>query len=428
MNLKSIIQWFEVKIIAKFHLGGFWPNVISVLTGSVLAQLIPVLGTLIIARQYAPAEFGIFSAWLGIVLMLAVAFTARYETAIAIEPDGEPRKVAVVSTLITTLLIACVAFVILIIAIIINIEWINKVPAILLVASVPTALVIAATQTWQSWAAADGKYRQLSAMRIIQAASVTILQIGAGFFYSTANALGVAYLVGVIIGLVFSTLLMPIRSYAVQVPLTLIKNFWSKHRSFPIFSLPADTINTAAAQLPVLIVASRFGAETAGLLAMTIRMLGAPVGLLGKSVLDVFKRHAASSFRERGECRDDYIKTFKVLGLGSVAFCLVMILTSEALFAAAFGEAWRDSGKIALWLLPLFALSFMASPLSYMVYIAGKQHLDLIWQITLLCMTLLTLYIPHRHDIALQLYGFGYSMLYVVYLIMSYRFSLGDKN
>ncbi len=428
MILKSIFKWFEVKIIAKFHLGGFWPSVVSVLTGSVLAQLIPVLGTLIIARQYAPTEFGIFSAWLGIVLMLAVAFTARYETAIAIEPDGEPRKVAVVSTLLTTLFFACATFVILIIAILINIAWIDKVPTILLVASIPTALVIAAMQTWQSWAAAEGKYRQLSAMRIIQAASVTILQIGAGVFYATANTLGIAYLVGVIIGLVFSIILMPISGVSTQITLSMIEKFCNKHRKFPIFSLPADTINTAAAQLPVLIVASRFGAETAGLLAMTIRMLGAPVGLLGKSVLDVFKRHAASSFRERGECRDDYIKTFKVLGLGSIVFCLIMVFSSEALFAAAFGEAWRDSGKIALWLLPLFALSFVASPLSYMVYIAGKQHLDLIWQITLLCMTLLTLYIPQRHDIALQLYGFGYSMLYVVYLIMSYRFSLGDKR
>jgi O-antigen/teichoic acid export membrane protein len=428
VNSKFTFYGFAKKIVSNLHVGEFWPNVISVLTGSVLAQLIPVLGTLIIARQYAPAEFGIFSAWLGIVLILAVAFTARYETAIAIESDGEPRKLAVVSTLLTTLLFACASFVILIIAIIININWINNVPSILLVTSVPAALVIAAMQTLQSWAAADGKYKKLSAMRIIQAASVTIIQIGVGCFYATANALGVAYLLGVVIGLFFSTLLMPIRGYAAQVPLTLIKNFWSKHRSFPIFSLPADVINTAAAQLPVLIVASRFGAEIAGLLAMTIRMLGAPVGVLGKSVLDVFKRRAASSFRERGECREDYVKTFKVLGLGSIVFFLFIMYFSEALFAAAFGEAWRDSGKIALWLLPLFALSFMASPLSYMVYIAGKQHLDLIWQITLLCMTLLTLYTPHRHDIALQLYGFGYSILYVVYLIMSYRFSLGDRK
>ena len=161
---------------------------------------------------------------------------------------------------------------------------------------------------------------------------------------------------------------------------------------------------------------------------MTMRILGAPIGLLGKSVLDVFKRHAASSFRDHGECRSDYVQTFKVLGLGSLAFSLVMAISSETLFAVAFGETWRASGVIAVWLLPLFALRFMASPLSYMAYIAGKQHVDLFWQIALLGMTLASLNIPQRYDLALQAYSAGYSVLYVIYLALSYRFSLGEKR
>jgi hypothetical protein len=43
----------------------FWRSVGLVLTGTVAAQSIPLLGSLVIARIYAPAEFGLFSAWLG---------------------------------------------------------------------------------------------------------------------------------------------------------------------------------------------------------------------------------------------------------------------------------------------------------------------------------------------------------------------------
>ncbi|WP_405120532.1 lipopolysaccharide biosynthesis protein [Pseudomonas leptonychotis] len=409
-------------------MSSYWRSVVSVLTGSALAQMIPIIGSLIIARLYAPAEFGVFSAWLGIVLLLGVVLTCRFEMALAIEPDGEPRRLAVVSTLTTTGLVACVAGVLLVIGVAVVPGVIDAYPMVLIVVLVPAALAVAAAQTWQSWAAAEGSYRQLSIMRISQAAAVTLIQVAVGVYQASAGALAIAYLLGVIVGMCFSAYLMPVGKFPPGQAIMTIRSFWKRQRRFPILSLPADAINTAAAQLPLLIVASRFGAEVAGLLAMTMRILGAPIGLLGKSVLDVFKRHAATSFRERGECRSDYLRTFNVLALGSVVFCTVMLFASEPLFALAFGEVWRGAGTIAVWLLPLFALRFIASPLSYMVYIAGKQHVDLFWQVALLCMTIasLTLFTDHKH--ALLVYSAGYSLLYVIYLVMSYRFSLGVKS
>lgn len=409
-------------------MSSYWRSVVSVLTGAALAQIIPIIGSLIIARLYAPAEFGVFSAWLGIVLLLGVVLTARFEMALAIEVDGEPRRLAVVSTLATACLVACGAAILLAIGAAVVPGAIDRFPVVLIVASVPTALAIAAAQTWQSWAAAEGSYGQLSMMRIAQAGAVTLIQVVVGAFQASADALAIAHLLGVVVGLAFSAYLMPAGTFPVGQASVTIRSFWSRQRRFPLLSLPADAINTAAAQLPLLIVASRFGAETAGLLAMTMRILGAPIGLLGKSVLDVFKRHAATSFRERGECRSDYLRTFRVLALGSLAFCAVMVLASESLFTLAFGEAWRGAGTIAVWLLPLFALRFIASPLSYMVYIAGKQHVDLFWQIALLGMTVASLSILTDHAHSLQAYSAGYSMLYVIYLAMSYRFSLGVRS
>ena len=406
----------------------FWRNVSSVLVGTAVAQAIPIVGSLIIARQYAPAEFGVFSAWLGIVMLIGVVLTGRFEMALAIEADGEPRRIGVIATLITTLLVSCFLLVVLGIAMVIDAGWFGDTPRFLIFSAVPAALAIASTQTWQSWAAADGYYRKLSIMRISQAALVTLIQIIFGIICASASMLALAYLLGTVASLTISVWLMPIGPILGKKPLDAFRNFWHRHYRFPLLSLPADAISTAAAQLPILIVASRFGAEIAGLLAMTMRILGAPIGLLGKSVLDVFKRHAAASFRERGECRSDYVRTFKVLALGSLAFCAVMVICSEALFALAFGETWRGAGAIAVWLLPLFALRFVASPLSYMVYIADKQHVDLIWQIALFIMTFASLSVPQHHDFALQAYSVGYSLLYIIYLAMSYRFSLGDRR
>lgn len=405
----------------------FWRSVAAVVTGTALAQAIPVAGSLIIARQYAPTDYGLFSAWLGMVLLAAVVLTGRFETALALEPDGELRRRAVVSTLLTAVLsmivLACAAAVV----VAISPAWLGRGSVTLLAAFVPLALLIAAGQTWQSWAAAEGRYRELSMMRIAEAGAITASQVALGAGFASAGALAVGHLIGVAVGLGVSARLLPLR-WSGGIPLPMVREFWSRYRRFPLLSLPADALNTAAAQLPVLIIAGRFGTEIAGLLALSMRTLGAPIGILGKSVLDVFKRHAAASYRERGECRADYLQTFKVLAAGSLGLAVLLALWSESLFELAFGEAWRGSGTIAAWLVPMFALRFVSSPLSYMVYVAGKQHLDLAWQVCLLGMTLITLNAFPQHDAAIIAYSAGYSLLYIVYLWMSYRFSLGGRR
>jgi O-antigen/teichoic acid export membrane protein len=406
----------------------YWRHVGAVFTGTVAAQIIPICGALIIARQYAPAEFGTFSAWLGIVLFLAVILTGRFETALAIVPDGEPRRHAVLATLITAMVAAAVGALLCSVAIPYIPMFENRLSPTLAILLIPTALTVALAQTWLSWAAAEGNYGYLSSMKIAQAAAITLFQITAGIFTPLATSLAFAHFCGVFAGLIFAFYLMPPGRFPNDSVKHSILTFWTKYRRFPIFSLPADSINTAAAQLPVIIVAARFGSDVAGLLAMALRIMGAPIGLLGTSVLEVFKRHAATSFRERGECSLEYLRTLRVLGVGSAVFFLAMSIASEPFFALAFGEKWLAAGTIAVWLLPLFALRFVASPLSYMFYIADKQHIDLMWQVALLVMTISALRLTHTYEDALQSYSIGYSLLYVFYLAMSYRFSLGKAR
>lgn len=408
-------------------MSSYWRSIGLVLSGTGTAQIIPILGTLVLARQYAPAEFGIFAAWLGMVMLLSVVLTGRFETALAIEPDGEVRQHAVLATLITTLVTAFIAASLLAIVKFTALKVPLEVPVMLVVAAVPTALAIACAVTWQSWAAAEGRYRNLSLMRIGQAGAITIIQIIVGLLQPSAVGLGLGHLAGVLVGLAISIFLMPLGKFPAGEASRTILCFWRRHGNCVRFGMPAGAISTAAAQLPILIVASRFGADIAGLLAMSMRILGAPIGLLGKSVLDVFKRHAAISFRERGECVSDYVRTFKVLALASIVFCIVMAFSSEWLFVVAFGEVWREAGSIAVWLLPLFALRFIASPLSYMTFIAGKQHIDLVWQIALLGMTFAVLSGPDKYDLALQAYSFGYSVFYMIYIWMSYGYSRGIR-
>ena len=407
---------------------GFLRSVGSVFTGTLIAQLIPIVGTLVLARIFDPAAFGVFAAWLGAVLFLGVVLTGRFETSLAIEADGQPRRAAVVMILLTIAMMSFAAAVLVGLTALLGLEVLARMPVGLLVAAMPTAVMVAGTQTLQNWAAADGRYRHLTIMRIAQATSVVLLQIAIGLVWSDAVGLGFGYLTGACFGLVVGIVLRPPERTRCSGLKAELLAYWRKHRRFPLYSLPADAVNAAAAQLPVFVVAARFGSEAAGLLAMAMRMLGAPMSLLAASVLDVFKRHAGQAFRERGECRAEYLHAFRILLVVAVIAAVAIVLGVEPIFAAVFGEAWLGAGTMALWLLPRFAVGFVASPLSYMVYVAGKQQLDLIWQLALLAMTLATLLLVDSTQWALVSYSLGYSGLYLVYLLMSYQFSLGSRQ
>lgn len=398
-----------------------------VLNGTVLSQLIPIFGTLVLARIYDTTSFGIFSAWLGAVLFLGVVLTCRFEASLAVEADGQIRRTAVVFVLITVAIMAVLSAALLVIAALAGLT-IGYFSIVLLIMIVPTAAIVSATQTLQNWAAADGRYHHLTVMRVVQATSVVLLQIVVGMHWPDAERLGFAYLVGVCVALIFHMCIMPLQKTRISGLKAELFAYWDKRRGFAIFSLPADAVSAATAQLPVLIVAARFGADAAGLLAMALRVLGAPMSILAGSVLDVFKRHAAQAYMQRGECRAEYINAFRLLVAVAAVITVVVVIFGESAFGFLFGELWLGAGTVALWLMPRFAIGFVASPLSYMVYVAGKQHLDLLWQLLLLAMSLATLLLIDSTKWALLSYSIGYGGLYIAYLFMSYRFCLGSRE
>lgn len=406
----------------------FWRSVGSVLSGMAVAQAIPLVGSLVLARLYAPAEFGAFSAWLGLVSLASVIVTGRLEVALPLEEDGDPRRFAALAVLATVVLCSVLLGIVAAGAYLWAPARLVPVPGLVAIFA-PAALLAAAAQTWQSWAAAEGQYRYLSGMRIAQAVGVTGAQIVVGMAAPTSTTLACGHLFGLLIGTCFAAYWMPLALSPLRSLSGFAGNlraFWSRNRRFPLLSLPADSMNTASAQLPLLIITGKFGPEVGGLFALTMRVLGAPISLLGAAVLDVFKRSSASGYRERGNCKGEYVRTFYVLAGCGALLAVGVMLVSEPVFVLAFGEPWRRAGVIAVWLMPLFALRFVASPLSYVFYVAGKQHVDFMWQCALFLMTVAVFLLSTGFETSVKAYAFGYGFLYLVYLAFSYRYSKGD--
>ncbi len=410
---------------------GYWGRVASVFTGAAVAQAIPILGSLLIARLYAPEAFGVFSTWLGISLVITVCITYNLEHAFGLEPDGVTRENLVVTTVLLLLITGTALLIIAALIVVIFGELHGHMSPALMILLVPMSMGAALSLVWQSWTANNGDVKNLSLIRITQTLCITVLQIIAGWLQPTALVLALAQVAGAWVAVLIAYRLVPFKHAlpgSIGQARTLVRDVVARYKRFPLLSLPADLINTVAAQMPIIVLTGRFGPEVAGFYALATRMMGAPISILGNAVRDVFKRTAGEHFRADGNCVAIYLRTFFVLLVCSAAMVAIVYPFSESIFAIFFGENWRMAGTIAAWLLPMYALRFIASPLSYTFYIVQKQHVDLLWQVSLLAMTIATLFLFQRYETTLIYYSVGYAVLYLVYIYLSYRYSRGDKS
>jgi len=403
----------------------FRRRVSEALIGTALAQALPVVASLILARLFNPAAFGDYAAWLGIVTVLAVLLTLRLEASLAVLADGEERLRGMGSTVAVTLIASLVVF---------GMVWMyvhsTSLPGVfddasLWLLAVPAASAVALNSCWQSWAAAEGWYRRLGVLRIGLAACVSLAQVSSGFVSSDAEALSLAHLAGAVLSLVIAQVVAPLRLRALADGAAGVRAFIASQRNLVVYSLPADVVNNASAQLPTLLVLGKFGPGAAGQLALAQRIVGAPISLLGRSVLDVFKRHASEAYRLRGECRSEYLEALRLLLALALVGSAGLALFSLFGFNLIFGEEWNGAGETVLLLLPLVAVRFVASPLTYMVYIAEKQRVDLVWQMALLVSTVATLSAFQSYRAAIAAYSVAYAILYFVSIRLTYRYSNG---
>jgi hypothetical protein len=84
-----------------------------------------------------------------------------------------------------------------------------------------------------------------------------------------------------------------------------------------LYSLPVDFINVFAKELPVLMLSGFYGPSNLGFY-MLKRILDAPLFLLSKSILEVFRQKATEDYNNFGNCRAIYVSTLKKLKLVAI--------------------------------------------------------------------------------------------------------------
>lgn len=407
--------------------------VTTMLSGTFLAQLLPLLAGPLLGRMYKPHISGAFEAFFAVLSVLGIFASGRYELAVML--PAEDRQSAAVVKLVSKLSRWSGSICLVAVAIYVLLaqpmgwrklpEWVWFLGPCLWAQGVYGAL--------NYWFNRKTAYHMVAANRVFRSGITVIAWILLGLVFPNEYSLVGGFTFALLSGTYWfyaEASKRDARAFESVVPEDITK-VQKRYIDFPKYSVPADGVNTIAGRLPLLLLAEFFSTAATGYFGWVLRYAGTPIGMLTASFGDVFKQRATAEWNETGACILEWKATFRRLLPFALLTFFALALFAPFLFRVSFGPDYAESGFYAQLMAPYLGLQVLANPLSRTMFVAEKQRLDLFWQMGLLAVTATGLALGFAQGSArsaVLFYSLSYTAMYVVHLVLSYRAAHGAKS
>jgi len=346
----------------------FSRNVLTLMTGTMIAQAIPILISPILTRIYTPEDFGILALFIGLVSIAAVVVSGRYDLSIIL-PKLDTHAVHLLLLSITIALIVSSLYLLIIIFvhIIKSFHWIYFLIPI-------TVFFIGLNNIFDKYNNRIKNYKLMSYQRLIKTSVEAIISITFLLFFGIK--LGMIW--GFIFGYFMSSMTMLYVNYQtykyhkIKPSFIKMKSLAQRYSNFPQYNMPNALLNTIAANLPIFFIPLFYSEAILGLYAFGFKIVQAPLVLLSVSIFNVLGQTMASRYSMGEEIESLFIQMAKKLI--SIAIIIVpFFFFLDDIFAFVFGEDWRVSGEYIQILSPWILLVFIVSPFATIPHIYNKQ-------------------------------------------------------
>jgi O-antigen/teichoic acid export membrane protein len=236
-------------------------------------------------------------------------------------------------------------------------------------------------QVGSSWAIRRKEYGVIARTRVQQGLTGAGMQVALGLFNSGAIGLMLGLIVGQMAGLrrlavnLFSTY----KKQGVRVNWRGIRWAAARYKRFPLYDSWAGLLNTASGQAPAVLFAILFTPQLAGFYVLALRIISAPIGLIGASIAQAILPRIVEA--RRGNELAELIRNTQCF-LARAAFIpfAVFMAVAPELFGYIFGSEWDGAGSVAAWTALWVAWQFVYSPLSVLHLGLEAQTTNLILQ------------------------------------------------
>lgn len=355
------------------------PAVAVILTGTLIGQGSVIAVSPLLTRTYGPSDFGALAVITALCSIAGAFATAGTDRAIMVAPSARAVRHLVVFGLMTSAVVGAAVG---------TVAWSFRnglatsfdAPALAALWWLfpVTTFVIAAFRIVSATVARRQRYGDLAARNAVQGLTQT------GWNLLAAPLGPVGLLAGLSVGRIAGMLgalprSRPSESSAPARPPERLAATLGAHRRFLVVTPWSALLNVLGQQAPNVLIALALGSTSAGYVALTMRVLGTPVGMLADAVAQWSSGVFGRSVRT-GTPVDRLLRRIllRLAVAGAVGTLFVLVLAPTA-FAAVFGPQWTQSGTFAQVLVPAFAVQVVASPVTQLLSLLGRQVTQLCW-------------------------------------------------
>ncbi len=354
----------------------FFRNFMKLFSSSVLAQGLSLLLAPLLSRLYTPEDFGLVALYLGILSILSVISTAKYEQAIML-PKKEGDAVNIIwLVLVITLSVALITALITVFLNrpIANLSgnpdigpWLYFLPLSILFHGVFQSATFYANRT--------KRFGTIAQSTIVQYTFLNGARVLAGWVRTAFNGLVAGQLVAQFVSALFivKKTLVPIRAKQSEVSWSAIKAQASLYRGYPKYNMMLNLTNNLSGSLPIFMFTWGFSAEIAGFYAFGYTFVFRPLSLFSLSALQVLSQKIIENFHRGKEIYPGLkklVSRFFILGI--IPF-LVIAIWAPSIFSFIFSDVYAPAGRYLQILCPWLFMVFLTAPLSFLPELFFRQ-------------------------------------------------------
>lgn len=364
--------------------GGMRRSSAIVLLGSVGGFAISFILTPVLSRLFTPEAFGLSSAIVALASVFVGVSTLRLEIIAQREPLARKSLALLWEALWIDLICAVLITVISIPLILItNSSWIWLVVG---------PLVFVAS--WQLIGAAQltrtGRYGSLATSNFLQGAGLGGSQAILGLLWPNVGSLLAGYFIA---RLAWLPALFGLRS---KERVDSSKTVWKHHRNHAVQAGTSALVNSLSTQALPLLITVLYGQVAVGLVAMAIRVLVSPLGVIAQAVSASAIGHVGSFIRVKdyAAARNSIRRAIRDQAVLGLVPCLLMGIGGPFLATIVLGEDWDGVGPIISAMALGAWAQFVGSPFPQILNLTGQSKFLLRWDLIRLFLLFAAVTIP----------------------------------
>lgn len=391
-------------------------NIYVLLTGTVVAQLIPVIVSPLLTRIYTPSEFGMLAIFMSCATVFSIFANFRLDAAIMSAENPKEKSILKNLSLLSTTLFTIFLIILFIIFDDFFKSLYSGIEYKFILFFIPIyVFLFGLNQVYTYICNSNGDYKIISKSKVDKNISISLIQILLGF-----NKLG---LLGLLLGNILGFLLpfFRMRKFTYIVNEKYSKNemifVLKKYKKYPLVSTSSAVMDTVASEAPIIFMNKFQSSEVIGFFDLARKTVLVPLSFISVSVSQIYLKQITE---EKEQNKNVKLTLFILGGLTLISICIapIFIYWGEDLFAAIFGENWRIVGGYLKILIFPFLIRFIVSPLSVIFLKPSNILIGSMWQFFHLFSSVITalIFLPKGIEVYLIAYSIVEVLSYTFYL------------